>query len=227
MRIATWNIHGCLGTDGRFAPDRTAAVVDRLNVDLVALQEVYDGRAGTQGFDGFGFFEARCGPHAVTARTIRDDPHHYGHMVCSRWPVLWSACRDMSVAGREPRLLIDMAVRHPTGPLRVLAGHFGLRPRERRRQGETLERLLLHHPEVPTVILGDFNEPRRGGGLFRGLAGQFASPSAPATFPARRPLFALDRILSKPTHLIRELSAWRGERHASDHLPVVADLHLP
>lgn len=227
LRVATWNVHGCLGTDGLFAPDRIAGVLHRVQADVVALQEVYDSRQGTRDFDGFAFFERHCGPHAVAAVTIRGNPHRYGHMVCSRWPVAWAVQHDISVAGREPRMLIDMAVRHPDGQLRVLATHFGLRLRERRLQSAQLQHLLLRDLETPTVVLGDFNETRRRGGVFRGLAAQFASPSAPATFPARRPLFALDRIWCRPRHLIRELGIWPEDRHASDHLPVVADLRLP
>lgn len=224
MRIVTWNVHGCVGTDGRFDPGRTAAVLNHLDADLVALQEVYADRADTDGFDGFEFFRDRCGPHAVTATTIQDAPHRYGHMVCSRWPVAWSARHDVSAPGREPRSILDLVVRHPDGPLRVLATHFGLRARERWRQAERMHELLRLHPDLPTVMLGDFNEARRGGGLFRLLDGQMVSAATPATYPARLPLFALDRILGRPAELIRDVKVWRGDRPASDHLPLAAVL---
>jgi endonuclease/exonuclease/phosphatase family metal-dependent hydrolase len=226
MRIATWNIHGCVGTDRRFRPDRTSSVLQRLDADVIALQEVYGNRHGTEGFDGFDYFRRGHGPHAVAAHTMRDDPHDYGHMLCSRWPVDRAECHDISVDGREPRLLLDAVIHHEHGRMRILSTHLGLRARERRRQSAMLHRLLLRLQELPTIVLGDFNEVRRSGGVFRGFGEGFASPAAPATFPARRPLFALDRIWSRPAHLIRELWAWREDRAASDHLPVVADLHL-
>lgn len=224
MRVLTWNIHGCLGTDGHFSPDRTAAVLHHIGADIVALQEVYAGRPGTDGFDGFAFFREHCGPHAVRAVTIDDSTQRYGHMVCTRWPVVWSSEHDVSVAGREPRRIIDMAVRHPNGVLRVLASHFGLRAGERQPQSQTLHDLLRLHPDTPTVVLGDFNEVRRGGGLFRAIDGMVTRAPAPATYPARLPLFALDRILGRPEPLIREVTAWRRDRPASDHLPLLATL---
>lgn len=227
MRIATWNVHGCVGTDGRFSPERTAAVLHRLEAEVIALQEVYDNRDGTEGFDGFDFFQRHHGPHTVVAHTIRDSRHTYGHMLCSRWPVDGSALHDISVEGREPRILVDAQVRHEQfGHVRVLSTHLGLRAGERRRQSEILHRLLRRQPDIPTLVLGDFNQVRRSGGVFRGLAREFASPAAPATFPAQRPMFALDRIWSRPAHLIRRLWTWREDRAASDHLPVLAELHV-
>ena len=54
-------------------------------------------------------------------------------------------------------------------------------------------------------------------------------PPAPASYPARWPLFALDRIVlrrcSLATPLRRHVTAL--SRRASDHLPVVAELAGP
>ena len=40
LTLATYNIRGCIGTDGRFEPERTVHVLKELNADVVALQEV-------------------------------------------------------------------------------------------------------------------------------------------------------------------------------------------
>ena len=39
MRVATYNVHSCIGTDGRHDPDRIATVIAELDADIVALQE--------------------------------------------------------------------------------------------------------------------------------------------------------------------------------------------
>ena len=39
IRVATYNIHACVGTDGRHDPDRIASVVAELDADIVAMQE--------------------------------------------------------------------------------------------------------------------------------------------------------------------------------------------
>ena len=40
MRLATYNIHACIGADGRFDPGRIARVLRQLDADVLALQEV-------------------------------------------------------------------------------------------------------------------------------------------------------------------------------------------
>ena len=39
LRVATYNVHSCVGTDGRHDPDRVASVITELDADIVALQE--------------------------------------------------------------------------------------------------------------------------------------------------------------------------------------------
>ena len=39
LRVATYNVHACVGTDGRHDPDRVASVIGELDADIVALQE--------------------------------------------------------------------------------------------------------------------------------------------------------------------------------------------
>ena len=40
LTLVTYNIHACVGTDGRFEPARIAGVLRELDADVVALQEV-------------------------------------------------------------------------------------------------------------------------------------------------------------------------------------------
>src|ERR687887_758403 len=40
LRIASYNVHGCVGTDGRKDASRIAAVIGELECDTIGLQEV-------------------------------------------------------------------------------------------------------------------------------------------------------------------------------------------
>lgn len=40
LSLATYNIHRCVGTDGRYDPARVADVLRELDADVMALQEV-------------------------------------------------------------------------------------------------------------------------------------------------------------------------------------------
>ena len=44
VRLVSWNVHGCVGTDRRFEPHRTADALARLCPDVALLQEVGDNR---------------------------------------------------------------------------------------------------------------------------------------------------------------------------------------
>ncbi len=39
IRVATYNVHACVGRDGRHDPERVARVIGELDADVVALQE--------------------------------------------------------------------------------------------------------------------------------------------------------------------------------------------
>ena len=47
LRVATYNVHGHKGADGRIVTDRTFEVVRRLHADCVALQEFVNAPAPT------------------------------------------------------------------------------------------------------------------------------------------------------------------------------------
>ena len=79
------------------------------------------------------------------------------------------------------------------------------------------------------ILMGDFNEWHRWGGTLRRLQKLFGPLPAPATFPSRYPLLALDRILVRPAGLLTAVKAFRGASApiASDHLPLTAQVVLP
>ena len=54
-------------------------------------------------------------------------------------------------------------------------------------------------------------------------------PPAVLSFPSRRPIFSLDRILGWPDGLITEVAAHNTPlaRKSSDHLPLTAEMRLP
>ena len=45
LRVATWNIHGAVGADQRYAPERIVDVLTEMGADIVALQEVASAQA--------------------------------------------------------------------------------------------------------------------------------------------------------------------------------------
>jgi endonuclease/exonuclease/phosphatase family metal-dependent hydrolase len=224
LRIVTWNVHACVGGDGRFDPDRVVAIVRGLSPDIVALQEVEARRSRTGGLDVFAFLREQVLGHTAEARTITTADGDYGHMVLSRWPLHATRVHDISVAGREPRGIADATALAPFGPIRVIGAHFGLDRRERRKQTAALRAIVGSGPDGAAIVAGDFNELRRRSATHRALSPEFQGVAPVATFPSRRPMFALDRIWCRPPLSVRHSRVLPGARAASDHLPLIAEL---
>ena len=82
---------------------------------------------------------------------------------------------------------------------------------------------------MPTILLGDLNEwRRRGRSALRGLEPMFGVAPPILSFPSRRPIFALDRILGWPDGFIADLAVHDSPlaRQSSDHLPLTARANL-
>jgi len=234
LRVASYNVHACVGLDGRRDAGRVASVIRELDADVVALQEVLaDGAAEDP--DQFSFLADGLGLHAVEGPTLHDEigPFgRYGNAVLTRLPVADVDRLDLSVSDRESRGAVSVDVAWRGVRLRVVATHLGLQRVERRRQVDLLLDWMGDDPTraraAATVLAGDMNEWIPLAGSLRRLHRRFGRPPSVRTFPAGRPLLHLDRIWVAPRRALRRLSAHRSPlaRVASDHLPVLAELDL-
>ena len=222
IRVLTWNVHAGIGPDGRYDLPRIAALVRRHEPDIVALQEIDSRGRGNNAFD---YLAGALGSHAAEAKTIVTPDGDYGHALISRWPMTDVAIHDLSVSRREPRRAIETTVLTPGGPLHLASVHLGLSLRERRQQAAMLS-AIAGTARQTTVMLGDFNDWFIYGTVRRALATILPGRTRQRTFPARWPLFMLDRIYCRPRHAL--LRSWTDPlaRRVSDHLPVIADIRL-
>ncbi|MGN5480119.1 endonuclease/exonuclease/phosphatase family protein [Cupriavidus basilensis] len=92
--MASYNIHGGVGTDGHFVPKRICEVLGELRADLVALQEV---ETRATGFDMLGFLAQHTGLHAIPGPTLVRDDGDYGNALLTRYPA------DQRAAHRSQR----------------------------------------------------------------------------------------------------------------------------
>lgn len=223
VRFASYNIHLGIGRDGIFRPERIATVIEELDADVVALQEVY---LGGPGFDMLDYLRRKCGLNAIAGPTLLSERGEYGNAILTRFCHGEVQRWDLSVGSFEPRGAIDTRVVHGGHSLRVIATHLGLRPGERRCQIRQLLKIIEQDNRFPTVLLGDVNEWFLWGRPLRWMHRHFKRTPAPPTFPAVRPLFALDRIWVEPRNALQRIRAHTSAtaRIASDHLPIVASL---
>lgn len=219
IALATYNVHGCVD------PARTAEVLRALDADVIALQELR--WRPWDALHVLGDLAARLGYAPLAGPTLLRPDGHYGNALLTRLPVARVRLEDLSVPGREPRGALGAVLRAGAASLTVIATHLGLAPWERRRQ---MQRLLafVRASDKPAVLLGDLNEWFLWGRPLRWLRRHFGRTPAPATFPARWPVFALDRIWVEPARLLERIEVHRAApaKEASDHLPLRATLAL-
>ena len=215
LRIASYNVHGCVGADGRSDPARVAAVINELGCDTVGLQEVAR----------LSEIARLSGLQAVEGRPHMWHDRHVGNALLTRRRVLAVRHHEFGLPRCEPRAALDADLEVPGGRLRVIVTHLGVPPAERRYQVRRLLALIRHTPlHEPVVVLGDINEWLPLGRPLRWMHALLGRSPGERSFPARWPLFALDRVWARPRHSLVEFSAHRSPlaRVASDHLPVKA-----
>jgi endonuclease/exonuclease/phosphatase family metal-dependent hydrolase len=230
LLFASYNVHKCVGIDRRFDPERVRQVIAEIAPDVIALQEA-DKRFGDRtGLIDLKALERETGLEPIPLSRRRRMGHgHHGNLLLVRSGKVRDV-RQIDLPGLEPRgaVVADLELRH--GVVRVMAAHLGLLRTSRLAQVRAILAALPHEQEEPTVLLGDMNEWRKDN---RSSLGSLAPGFGPTgafvpSFPAVFPVFALDRILARPKHLIENIEAHASElsRVASDHLPVKARVRL-
>ena len=236
MRVATYNIHGCVGLDRRRRPDRIAEVLKGLEADVIGLQEV-EGRRSKTRIDQAEHLAARLGLNLVEGPLLLEAKGGYGNALLTPHQVLSVDRRVFTRPGSQTRGLIDVRLdvsrlgpAFAFGPLRVIVTHLEVRDhRIRSTQMREIKHLIDDSPAEPTILMGDLNEWWNRRLALRSLDRSVHFLHSPATFPARLPLLRLDRIgirglrSTDPDSHAQRVET-RLTRIASDHLPLVAEL---
>lgn len=233
LRVLTWNIHHGRGVDGEVDLERIAAVIRKVEPDLVALQEVDRGVRRTGRVDQPAELARRTGLRVVFERNIRYQGGDYGNAVLTRLPVVrWKNHPLPRVRKDEQRGVLEVEVRWPEedgeDTLRFLATHFDSRPddTERLASAAMLEELVEGQGLV--ILAGDVNA-RPGSSTYAALerTWQRCFDGERNTFPADAPRRQIDDVLVRPAGRFRLVEARViPEGVASDHRPLLVVLEL-
>jgi endonuclease/exonuclease/phosphatase family metal-dependent hydrolase len=232
LRIVTYNVHKCRGIDGRTHPSRIAAVLERLKPDVVALQEVIG--PGPRGRGQEEEISDRLGMVSILAPARALRGHLYGNALLSRLPVKRHGGYDLTQDGFEPRLLQRVDISLQGHWLHLYNVHLGTSRKERSLQA----RKLIHYlsdPSVrgPKILLGDFNEWRKGPATAL-LSENFQSLDLfpflrwRRTYPGILPIFHIDHIFYQGQVDIVKVMVPRtlSTFVASDHMPILVELQI-
>jgi endonuclease/exonuclease/phosphatase family metal-dependent hydrolase len=226
LKLATYNIHRCIGADGFVLPERILSVLHEMNADVIALQEVELHHEPSQNL--LAYLARHTGLTPIAGPTITHAESGYGNAMLTRLPILAVRRIDLSLPDRDPRGAIDMRLDWQGHQLHLIATHLGLNPGERRHQVRRLLKLLDVSSDNLTILMDDINEWFLWGRPLRWLNRVFPVSQRRRTFPARWPLFALDRIWVYPPAVLTGITTHNSKlaRVTSDHLPLQAVLEM-
>jgi endonuclease/exonuclease/phosphatase family metal-dependent hydrolase len=228
LTVATYNVHrwSGLGTANRGPdPERASFVISELGADVLALQEVIRPFAGE---DPLVRLADQLRLHLAFVTTRIHRLGELGNAILARWPIASASLLDLNFSRIERRTAVAAQLTSNAGPLSLVATHLALVDRTRHRQ----VRHLLDHPQLqgPVLLLGDMNLWRTNDKATKTLEAELPTHSEidwPASFPAARPVLALDRIYARGAKVLEvRAHASPAARRASDHLPVVARVSL-
>lgn len=237
LKLLTYNVHSCRGSDGRVDPVRIAEVIAALRPDIIALQELDVGRQRSGGVDQAAFIASYLRMEAHFHPALHVEEEKYGDAILTALPSRVIKAGALPSRG-EPRGAIWVSVDCDGAELQVINTHLGLRGRERIEQ---VQALLgpgwMGSPECrhcAFVLTGDFNAVPSSAAYRmlarRGVDAQLASAArVRPTFPSRFPFLRIDHIfVGEGVHAVEaEVCFSPLARAASDHLPLLATIALP
>ena len=220
LRVATFNIHHCAGTDGVLDLQRTAAVISDTGADIVALQELDRGMKRSGRVDQPAELGRILGMEVAFFPTLtRGGGGEYGIGIAARHPLDEARFVPLPQLGSEEA---RGAITAACSGVSLVCTHLSTQARPRSVQVAAVS-AIARGLERPVVVMGDFNQDRAALRELLGLGfrGTFGHSTLTRRLPRRR---QLDHVLVSPDVEIE--GAWTLRTPASDHVPLVAELTL-
>lgn len=219
---------------------KIARLIERLRVDIVALQEVDENSRWAGSFDHLAYLQVHTGlghaAHGVTNR--RGGRYHlnYGNALLSRFPIHHheTVSFGRGTVGEKGFLFAEVEAPHGRLPLVNIHLNHSSRPKRLQqiahliRHLETLRPHRAAHWGMPPLFCGDFNTPSHLPDATATLLGWLEQtnnytllPKTGHTFPSAWPARALDYVFLPQE--CREPRAKIVRSLLSDHQPVLVE----
>ena len=237
----TYNVHSCIGMDGKVSPQRIARVIGQYEPDIVALQELDMGRKRTHHMDQ---------PHLIAKElemlyhfhpSIQVEEEKYGNAVLSRYPMdLVCAMKLPKLESKlkfEPRGAIWVSVEIGDVRLQIINAHLSFYGRECAYQAKALmspEWIGHVNCAPPAILCGDFNclpnsvAWRTINNRLRDAQYSLEKHRPRATWFGRYPIGRIDHVFISSDIKVSAIEVSKTELNklASDHLPLIIDMEI-
>jgi endonuclease/exonuclease/phosphatase family metal-dependent hydrolase len=240
VRIATYNVHRCVGTDRKLDVERVAEVIAGCRADIVALQELDVGRRRTGHVDQAHRLAELLKMKSRFHPAMFVEEEQYGDAILTSLPerlVRTGALPTLpKFRGLEPRGALWVAVDLGGFELQVINTHLGLVPREQRKQAACLigeDWMANELFTAPAVLLGDFNVTpfarayRMLAAVIRDAQTGLSRPPT-STYPSGFPFMRIDHVFVAGDITVTAIESPFDPRArvASDHLPLVVEMEV-
>ncbi|MGK0442755.1 MAG: endonuclease/exonuclease/phosphatase family metal-dependent hydrolase [Pseudohongiellaceae bacterium] len=240
LKCLSYNIHkGFSQTNARYLLDDIRYAIRQTDADLVFLQEVIGKNIKHQrayknwpNESQFEFLADQVWPHFAYGKNAIYQHGHHGNAILSSHPFNHWKNFDISRWNFSQRGILHGVINQG---IYVYCIHFGLLAIEKNFQFKQLLNVISNTapPGAPLIIAGDFNDWRGSldkkiqqelgiTDVFKQLDGKLAR-----TFPAKLPLFSMDRIYTRGFTVSKTQKLLSGRSHdLSDHCAIYCEIDL-
>ena len=218
LRLMSYNIRNAKGMDNKTDYDRTAAVINKANADIIALQELDSVTKRNGGEDVLKILAEKTGLFPVYGAAINYQGGKYGVGILSKQRPL--KYYTIPLPGKEEqRVLLVAAYKNYV----IFCTHWSLTDADRLTSAAIINKEAEKFTKK-TYLLGDLNaEPTSNAISALQQKWTLLSGEDP-TFPAPTPVKCIDYIFSnkRKTRVISKNVL--NEPQASDHRPVLVEI---
>jgi endonuclease/exonuclease/phosphatase family metal-dependent hydrolase len=230
LSILAYNIRHGAGNDDIVDLSRAAGVINALDPDIVALQEVDSAVERTDGVDQATVLGKLTGMGSVFGAFFDYQGGRYGMAILSDLPIV-SYENHRLPDGLEPRTALAARIRlsEPSQEIIVVGIHFYATAEERYAQASRLIE-ILREETAPIILAGDFNSTPESEviDLFKQAGWHVPDKGEDRlTFRSDSPVREIDYIMVRPKERFEiDVLDVIDEPLVSDHRPVLLQLRL-
>lgn len=236
LRIMSYNVQVGWGK----GIDKAAELVKKYDPDIIAIQEVDRDRKRTGFVDQFQILKDLLSLHGAYVCSYsgpleQGEKAQYGHALFSKHPVktekihtLWN--RDYNLPGEEAWVIEPRAcLQTVTNGIRVFSLHFSTVADIQRKQAEQISEEIKKYNDLPTIVLGDFNNSFYSEALkpLTFLKNGLESIEPALTYPnGSKATDDIDHILLSPHFKVLGAQVIVDDEGISDHNPIICDVEI-
>jgi endonuclease/exonuclease/phosphatase family metal-dependent hydrolase len=233
LRVMSYNIHHGEGLDKKIDLQRIAKLILDAKADIVGLQEVDRGCERTQKRDLPAELAKLTGMTAHFENNFHFQGGEYGNAVLTRFPIKRAKNTHYKMLRpREQRGVLQLVVDVHGRDVLFMNTHIDYRPddAERIMNVAEMKTIVQAADKMPVILVGDFNatpESRTIANLksFLTDSWELVGKGDGFSYSADKPSKRIDYIWIARSS-VEPLKIEVVQSHASDHLPVIAELEL-